>query len=423
MELEIRRLDDKEVSDLFEDIRSLWNKDCTNIIVELGPEILRKSTSGLDIPSNFNIIKLTLMILEKVQDQSRGMSIVTRYKIIFSRDLKGGRENISTLLTNNIELISEKLNINDQKHKKWLEDNNLSLANAVSKIQKLAAPKEGYREKADLDYSVFLAGIERSQARSMEEFRLAFKELSEYRIELDKKFDDIEEERRLKYQRLDEDLTRRESELNKSSHKSERRKLFDLLTSTGKESRRKGLVSREYKFARWSVVVICVIFGSIFALVSLKIAETVPQFANSSGGSAIPEEYLIIKSVLSAMAATAAFAFSVSWIRTFYEKDIEDAREVERLNADMIRANWAIETILEVEEQYDREVSPDLIKNITKNLFEAPINPEKNNDAALALQALLGFTGSASFGPDGTRVQIDKKEARQLAAASKKSDG
>lgn len=125
MELEIRRLDDKEVSDLFEDIRSLWNKDCTNIIVELGPEILRKSTSGLDIPSNFNIIKLTLMILEKVQDQSRGMSIVTRYKIIFSRDLKGGRENISTLLTNNIELISEKLNINDQKHKKWLEDNNL----------------------------------------------------------------------------------------------------------------------------------------------------------------------------------------------------------------------------------------------------------------------------------------------------------
>ncbi|MDG6094991.1 hypothetical protein LOC54_07700 [Acetobacter sp. AN02] len=128
------------------------------------------------------------------------------------------------------------------------------------------------------------------------------------------------------------------------------------------------------------------------------------------------------KSILSGVLATASFAFSVSWIKSFYERDVEHTREAERLNADMIRANWAIETILEVQEEYKKDVSSELISSITKNLFEEPGKPANRDDAALALKALLGFTVSAKFGTDGTTVEINKKEARKLSEASKRDD-
>lgn len=176
--------------------------------------------------------------------------------------------------------------------------------------------------------------------------------------------------------------------------------------------RRKQLVSKHSVIARWAIAAISVLFGIVSAVISFKVAQLIQNSNTGSSSSIISQEYLMVKSILSAALATASFAFSASWIKSFYQSDIEHTREAEQLNADMIRANWAIETILEVQEEYKKEISPELISSITKNLFESPDKPTNRDDAALALKALLGFTASAKFGTDGTTVEINKKKPK-----------
>ncbi|MDG6094943.1 hypothetical protein LOC54_07440 [Acetobacter sp. AN02] len=56
----IRRIDDKELSDLVSSIRSDWPDDETRLSVELAPGITRDKTEGLDAPGSHNIINLNI---------------------------------------------------------------------------------------------------------------------------------------------------------------------------------------------------------------------------------------------------------------------------------------------------------------------------------------------------------------------------
>lgn len=423
-DLVIRRLDDKELSDLAKDIRSGWPEAETGLTVELAPGITRNTTVDLDIPSNHNIINLTISIFQRQSTNTAQSTNVLRYNIIFSRNAREKHNLGSTLFTSSVTVTQSNPpdrnnNPNYQNYISWLSANSHAITGAIAKIQRFSLPEQSATTEAGINYEAFLQGLQDAQTRGLDAFQKAFERLDIFNAKIREEAELKEQQRLEHYEELRQDLGRREEELARSSHKSERRKLFDLLTSADNLGRRKELVSKRSIIARWAIAAISVSFGTISAVVSFKIAELIQSSNTGSGPSTLSQEYLMVKSILSAALATASFAFSASWIKSFYESDIEYTREAERLNADMIRANWAIETILEVQEEYKKDVSPELISSITKNLFEAPDKPTNRDDAALALKALLGFTASAKFGTDGTTVEINKKEARKLSEANK----
>lgn len=420
IELVIRRLDDKALSDLVKDIRSGWPEDETELTVELAPGITRNTTVDLDIPATRNIIRLNISIIQR----NVGSADITRYNILFSREALEKYGIGSTLFANKVTITQSKVpdrsNIQIyQNYTNWMKVYSEEIVGAIAKIQRFSLPEQSATTEAGINYEVFLQGLQDAQTRGLDAFQKAFERLDSFNAKIREEAELKEQKRLVHYEELRRDLDKREEELARSSHKSERRKLFDLLTSADNLGRRKQLVSKHSVIARWAIAAISVLFGIVSAVISFKVAQLIQNSNTGSSSSIISQEYLMVKSILSAALATASFAFSASWIKSFYQSDIEHTREAEQLNADMIRANWAIETILEVQEEYKKEISPELISSITKNLFESPDKPTNRDDAALALKALLGFTASAKFGTDGTTVEINKKEAKKLSEDSK----
>lgn len=417
--LVIRRLDDKELSDLANGIISCWPEAETKLTVELAPGIVRNTIVDLDIPGNHNIINLTISIIQ-ILHNNRQTTHVNRYNILFSRDMREKHNLGSALFTSNVTITkTTPPNGEDSNYTSWLNNNSTKLIEIIAKIQRFSLPEQSATTDAGINYEAFLQGLQDAQARGLDAFQKAFERLDSFNAKIREQAELKEQQRLEHYEELRRDLDKREEELARSSHKSERRKLFELLTSADNLSRRKQLISKHNIIARWAIAIISVLFGTISAILSYRIAQLIQSSNTGSGPSTLSQEYLMVKSILSAALATASFAFSASWIKSFYEKDSEYTREAEQLNADMIRANWAIETILEVQEEYKKEISPELISSITKNLFDAPDKPANSDDAALALKALLGFTASARFGTDGTTVEINKKDARKLSEANK----
>ena len=103
--------------------------------------------------------------------------------------------------------------------------------------------------------------------------------------------------------------------------------------------------------------------------------------------------------------------------------EISHQREIDQFKHDLVRASWVIETILEVEREYQGTVPDEWIQGVTKGLFEhQPKSLSNLDDGAQALRALMGVTASASFGPDGPKFDINRKGAKKLANAPLAND-
>lgn len=125
--------------------------------------------------------------------------------------------------------------------------------------------------------------------------------------------------------------------------------------------------------------------------------------------------WLIVRSIGSSIVALASLAYAASWLRQFYHSETESAREIDRFNYDLNRASWIIETILEVQYEKKGDVPEAWIQGVTRGLFDGPDDRKAVNDSVQALQALLGFAASASFGPEGPKFEINRRNARRLA--------
>lgn len=134
---------------------------------------------------------------------------------------------------------------------------------------------------------------------------------------------------------------------------------------------------------------------------------------NSAFGST--NWFLIGRAIISSIIAVGALVYAAAWMRRFYDDEVFTARQIDRFSYDFVRADWIIETILEVQHEHDGEVPEEWIVGVTRGLFETSKSNLSEDSATQALRALLGFTASASFGPEGPKFDINRKGARNLS--------
>lgn len=408
-EILIRKIDDEKVKDIFEKLHNIF-PECSDVEYLTGPDIVIPNINNMNICGKYIIQKAIL----RVHFKSFNINILN---VFFHRTPRDQAVPLSPWI--NSFRIETNQNRGNQSIinacEKWLHHNALSIVNIVEIINDNTSTIPRELSSSDFQISTLLAGMNDAHQRIMSDYQNSLKELDTRAEKLENKFQKKEDERETDYQKKLEEIAREKEKLDKASHKSERRKLFSKITEAEAISKRKKHLSFESMITRWGIVAACILAAIISAYMAISCLYSLNNAANVTKEINWIYEYLIFKSIISSGIAIGSLFFAARWMQSFYKEDVKRSEEVERFNADMIRASWAIETILEVQEEYNKEVPEILIKGMVNGLFEDKEKASEVSEASLALQALLGFTGSASFGPNGPTFEIGKKEAKALA--------
>jgi hypothetical protein len=276
-----------------------------------------------------------------------------------------------------------------------------------------------------------------THARMQESLSEQIQDLNNRRIQLHEEAARNESERQQALQTKLDELEAKRAELELQSHMAERRRILNGLVERAAEDVRKNLTPPNARISATLVFVAalllalgsgCVTYTSINQLdirlsgvdeiiASLGPEANAPQIVAAIESLIAPTNwYLIIRSIVSSIIALGAFAYAAGWMRRYYNEEIAARRQIERLNADLARASWIIEAVLEVQYEKKGEIPEAWINSVTSGLFQEP-SISKIDDAALALKALMGFTASASFGPDGAKVDLNSRGAKRLSRA------
>ncbi|RID91901.1 hypothetical protein D2N39_11745 [Gemmobacter lutimaris] len=212
------------------------------------------------------------------------------------------------------------------------------------------------------------------------------------------------------------DLERKK--LSLQSHMAERRRLMEALTQSAKDQASTNKLPNATIAMRWGVFAASLVVSIAAGVLSF---QSFAALSSKEAHTAI-DWFLLARGIIGSIVAIAAAAYATGWLKSFYEADAKAARDMQRFHYDLSRASWIIETVLEVQHEGKGAIPSEWIEGVTHGLFERAQPSNSADEGTQALGALLGFAGSASFGPDGARIDVGRKGTRQLAQALKSGE-
>lgn len=321
-------------------------------------------------------------------------------------------------------------------HGFWNENKEL-VTNVVALVSSVdLAPPFASDTDDETALQELMRGISSTHRQMLSSLDQALQDSISRRAELEREADERDKARRESHEKEIAKLAAEREKLQLQSYKSERRRIMQEITNAEALSQRRDLAPEGSSRARWAVFYSAILLGLISFFITYHslaqlgtdealtqaILGSMPENADSSQVSQTIRDalgptnwYLIIRSVFSSLVGIGALAYAASWLRAFYDSEVSAARAIDRFNHDLVRASWVIETVLEVKQEHDSVVPNHWIEGVTRGLF-ADTGPQTTSEEGIqALKALLGFTASASFGPDGPKVELNQKGAKKLS--------
>lgn len=118
----------------------------------------------------------------------------------------------------------------------------------------------------------------------------------------------------------------------------------------------------------------------------------------------------IVRSLLLGLAFGATALFYLRWLNGWFERHAAEEFRLKRLELDIDRASWVVETLLEASTEGEGKVPPELVDRLTRGLFEegSPTDPIQHPVDQLA--TLLRAAANVDLKlPGGAEVTFDKK--------------
>ncbi|KIC43836.1 hypothetical protein RA28_19620 [Ruegeria sp. ANG-S4] len=265
------------------------------------------------------------------------------------------------------------------------------------------------------------------------------------RIEAQAEFEEAEKKRSEKLAEALAEIEREREQLKLESYRSERRNMLQSLSSGATNDLRKTLTAPAAARASWGVFaasLVLAVFAGLLAFTSISqldmnsvdakgmiafLNEISPEKAQENDWNLVLDSsmfatnwYLIARSSLASLVAIGALIYAANWLRGYYNAIQQANRDIEQFNADLVRAGWVIETILEVKHEHDADVPEAWIQGVTNGLFERPNAQEQASGPTEALRMLMGYGVSLSVGPDGTKMDVSEKSAKKISNDAKK---
>ena len=259
----------------------------------------------------------------------------------------------------------------------------------------------------------FLKGFE-EQRRSVEEERQKAKAKLEAEAEQrQQEFQKYMESEETKLSQRRDELDAREQELDNRQHMHVRRELREKIIEEFKRRSGVPVVSKRAITMRWAIF-----FLTLFAGVGLA-GFGLWTFYLLVGTQLESASYwmLMVRAAILSVGGVGLFLYAVQWLRSIYLDDVRTTRHYDSYRDDIDRASFAIETIMEISSEKEGVTAPDAwIEGVCRNLFRSDVGDRaEDGQQADAFIELLRSISSASAGPDGVEVTLDRRGSRRLA--------
>lgn len=264
-------------------------------------------------------------------------------------------------------------------------------------------------------FRVLIDGFSATHRQMLDSLDDRVKQAEDRRVKVEEEADEREAARREEHRLALEQIEAERAKLSLQSHMAERRRLLETLSQTAREQAAASQLPRGTNAMRWGVFFASLAVSVVAGWLSF---QSFAALSADSTHTAI-DWILLSRGIIGSVVAVGAAVYAAGWLKSFYEADAKAARDLQRFNYDLSRASWIIETVLEVQHEKKGEVPREWIEGVTHGLFDRAQPGSAPDDGAQALGALLGFAGSASFGPDGARIDVGKSGARRLSKAIK----
>lgn len=267
----------------------------------------------------------------------------------------------------------------------------------------------------------FLKGFE-EQRRSVEEERQTAKAKLEAEAEQRRQeFQERMESEEAKLSQRRAELDAREEELDNRQHMHVRRELREKISAELKRRSNAPVVSE-----RASQMRLMIFFLTLSAGVGLA-GFGLWTFYLLVGAKLESASYwvLVVRAALLSVGGVGLFLYAVQWLRSIYLDDVRTTRHYDNYRDDIDRASFAIETIMEISSEKEGVPAPDAwIEGVCRNLFRSDVGDRVDEGQQTdAFIELLKSISSASVGPNGAEVTLDRRGGRRLAKKMSADNG
>lgn len=156
-----------------------------------------------------------------------------------------------------------------------------------------------------------------------------------------------------------------------------------------------------------------ILFAGAVAVVST--IETVVAFWNAPQPTAA-HWVLIARSMVTAIAFAAALVYYIRWSDSWSERHAAEEFKLKRLEIDMDRAAWVVEMALEWKDEKGSQIPPELVLQLTRNLFaDDAAGGRVQHPAEDLAAAIFGSASSLKLAlPGGAEAAYDRKGVQRL---------
>lgn len=289
-----------------------------------------------------------------------------------------------------------------------------------------------------------IQGFGAAHRQMLKQLNAQFALLTERQRQMEEEHRRKQDERNAEHEMAMQALEDERKKLELESYKARRRTLQTALTQKSAVERRSEYVSPSARYISLLVPFMGILasgagffmaYQSVgqLTLNSSAVSEIVAT-VTADGGNAnvaegmletsltLPTIYLMVKSILSSALAVGGLLYAAGWLRRMYNSEVETSHEIDRFNYDILRANWVIESVLEVTKEHEGQVPQEWIEGVTRRLFDGGARAEPEDKDQLAMQALLGMSSSAKVGPDGITIDLNKRNLRNIVRAAEEAE-
>ncbi len=231
-------------------------------------------------------------------------------------------------------------------------------------------------------------------------------ELEAKAVETEEKREGILQNRLAEVTEKEEQLGKREKELDDRDNTTTRRSLLKDIQTILEERANKFELTKATRLRRWPAL-------SGFLLLLVLLAGATGFFiywdfqANKTGNLSA---WLIVRQIVFGVAFAATAGFFLKWMSQWATRHAEEEFALKQLELDIIRASWVAEHALEWAESKHDEIPEDLIERLSRNLFTSRDQEgEEKTAAELLADALLGSAASANLKFGENEVTVDRK--------------
>ncbi len=276
------------------------------------------------------------------------------------------------------------------------------------------------RELAD-ERKGFLRGFE-EQRQSVEEERKTVKaDLDTEAKQREREFQKRMESEEAKLSQRQAVLDEREQELDNRQHMHVRRDLREKIIKEFKRRSDVPVVSKRAITMRWTIFFMTFFAGVGLAGFGLWTFYLLVEAKFESASYWL----LVARAAILSIGGVGLFLYAIQWLRSIYLDDVRTTRHYDNYRDDIDRASFAIETIMEISSEKEGVTAPEAwIEGVCRNLFRSDVGDKAESSSQTdAFIELLRSISSASVGPNGAEVTLDRKGGKRLAKVMSTSDG